>query len=239
MNESILIIGESNFIGTHLIEQFDDSDRIAIIDDVDMIDVRHDIIFEKCEINVDTIRDIMNRFSFNKVINFRKTDDDKLFNCCIAKDARFIQVVYNNSIAYGYVIIRFSKCFGPKQDAERFIPKMILQAMDEEFLTVYGDGQTSHDWLYVSDCCNAIYKIASLGSNDIYDISSNFKIKNVDIARMILKKLNLPMTLVEYVEDHKQYVRIFDNTKVRRLGWRPSVDFEEGLRRTITFWRKA
>jgi|GEM_PF-5309490 len=237
MNESILIIGESNFIGSHLIHQFDDSDRIAIIDDVDMINIHHSIIFEKHNISVDLINDIMTRFLFNKVINFKKTDDNTLFNCCTANGARFIQVTYDDSITYGDIIIRFSKCFGPKQSAEKFIPKMICQALNEDFLTVYGDGQVSYDWLYVSDCCNAIYKIACLGMNDIYDVSSNFQIKNIDIARMILKFLNLPMTLVDYIGECEDNELKFDNTKVLKLGWKPRVEFEEGLRKTINFWR--
>ena len=236
-NQSILVIGGMGFIGSHFVERLllkHAGCRVAVVDDnkTNYLDyVRHSIIIE----SISNIDKLLATYSFDIVVNFLSPQ-------LISNSYRLIQVITDqDSVPEADIVIRLSHCYGPRQSVNSFIPKMIMRAIKQEFLTVYGSGLVTHDWVYVSDCCDAIDKVLSLGGDaKIYDICSGFSISNVDIARSILKKLQLPMSLIEYTDDVLQGFMVHtDHAALEKLGWQPTVEFDQGLDDTIKWFQNV
>ena len=139
-------------------------------------------------------------------------------------------------------IIRMCNNYGPHQYAEKLIPVIIENASKNKKIPVYGTGKNMREWIYVEDACKAIEVVLRLGkSGEIYDIGSRFELENIELVKTILQLMNKPESLIEYVEDRKGHdMRYFlDSSKIRnKLGWKPEVPFQDGLKRTIDFyWR--
>jgi len=236
-SQSMLVIGGAGFIGSHFVELLLSKHtgcRVAVVDnDNDNLDqVRHSIIVEP----VSNIDKLLATYSFDTIINFLSP---QLINC---KSCRCLQIITDqNDVPTADVVARLSHCYGPRQDINSFIPKMILSALKQEFLTVYGTGQITHDWVYISDCCNAIDKIMDMGrAGQVYDVCSNSSISNIDIVRMILKKMQLSMSLIDYTDDVSQGFMIqANNEMVRSLGWQPVVEMDQGLDNTIKWFQNS
>lgn len=137
-------------------------------------------------------------------------------------------------------ITRCSNNYGPYQHPEKLIPRMIIQALNDEPLPVYGDGQNIRDWLHVEDHCHAIDLVLHRGKvGEIYNIGGNNEWKNIEIVEKILDYLNKPRTLIQYVEDRLGHDRRYgiNATKIcKELGWFPQHTFDEGLRSTIEWY---
>jgi hypothetical protein len=138
------------------------------------------------------------------------------------------------------VVVNISRHYGPRQLSESLLFRMISQAFKEDFLVVRED-ETRYDWTYILDCCTAIDMIMRFGKiHDEYDVCSGFKITDLDIAKSVLKSLQLPMSLID-IRDNSimmQSCQDFDCSKLRALGWSPKIDFDVGLMRTIE-WHRA
>lgn len=138
------------------------------------------------------------------------------------------------------LITRCSNNYGPYQFPEKLIPLMIAKAMNEEELPVYGDGKNVRDWLYVDDHCSAIAEVLKNGrSGEVYNIGGNNEWYNIDIVKLILKKLGKPLSLIKYVKDRPGHDRRYaiDSTKIMtELGWKPNYDFEKGIELTINWY---
>jgi dTDP-glucose 4,6-dehydratase len=136
-------------------------------------------------------------------------------------------------------IVRPVNNYGPRQHPEKLIPKFISRAKQDKKLPVYGDGTNVRDWLYVKDNCRAIDTVIKKGeTGEIYNVGAdNFK-QNIEITRKILKELGKTEELIEFVEDRKGHDQRYavDSTKIRELGWKPQVDFEKGLKKTIEYY---
>lgn len=134
------------------------------------------------------------------------------------------------------IIARPTNNYGPHQYPEKLIPKFIEKAKNGEKLPVYGDGSNVRDWLYVKDTCRALDLILRKGeTGEIYNIGAdNFK-QNIEVTRKILELTGKSEDLIEFVEDRKGHDQRYavDSSKIRNLGWKPQIDFEEGLRRII------
>ena len=117
---------------------------------------------------------------------------------------------------------------------------MICQAREEKPLPVYGDGMNVRDWLYVDDHCAAVDRVLQRGEpGEVYNIGGNNEWHNIDIVKLILKELNKPETLIEFVEDRLGHDRRYaiDSGKIKeKLGWEPSVPFESGINQTIKWY---
>ena len=137
-------------------------------------------------------------------------------------------------------ISRCSNNYGPYHFPEKLIPLMIIRALNNEKLPVYGEGKNVRDWLYVVDHCRAIDMIVREGRNgEIYNIGGHEEKANIDIVKLILKKLNRSEDLIEFVKDRPGHdLRYAMNpTKLENeLGWKPSVTFEAGLDKTIEWY---
>ncbi|EJN57924.1 dTDP-glucose 4,6-dehydratase [Halogranum rubrum] len=134
------------------------------------------------------------------------------------------------------VITRASNNYGPRQHREKLIPKLITNALNGEHLPIYGDGTNVREWIFVEDHCRAIRFLMSNGKNgEIYNIGSGEELQNKDVAEKIVEAVDASPDLIEFVEDrpgHDQRYAL-DTTKLRNLGWEPTVPFEEGLKRTV------
>ena len=137
-------------------------------------------------------------------------------------------------------ITRCSNNYGPYQFPEKLIPFMILQALRQEPLPVYGDGLQIRDWLHVEDHCRALDDVIHHAApGEIYNIGGMNERTNLDIVRMILKHLGRPESLIRHVADRPGHDRRYaiDASKIRReLGWSPRYVFEEGLHSTIDWY---
>jgi len=139
------------------------------------------------------------------------------------------------------IITRSSNNFGPYQYPEKLIPVLILNALQDKPLPIYGDGLNVRDWLYVLDNCRAIDLVMQKGRiGEIYNIASGNEKRNIDIARFILKQLNKPFTLISFVKDRPGHDRRYslDTSKIKKLGWETLFNFEEALRETINWYKE-
>ncbi|MCK5342039.1 MAG: dTDP-glucose 4,6-dehydratase, partial [Candidatus Heimdallarchaeota archaeon] len=143
-------------------------------------------------------------------------------------------------------ITRCSNNYGPYQFPEKLIPLTILNCLSGKKIPVYGNGLNVRDWLHVEDHCTAIDAVLNKGkSGEVYNIGGNNEWTNIDIVKLILRQMSeiLPESgiseeLIEYVEDRKghDWRYAIDSAKIQnKLGWKPQVKFEEGIRKTI-YW---
>jgi dTDP-glucose 4,6-dehydratase len=143
---------------------------------------------------------------------------------------------------YGFpvLITRCSNNYGPYQFPEKLIPLMINNAINNKKLPVYGDGLNVRDWLYVDDHCSAIRTVLEKGKpGEVYNIGGNNEIKNIDIVKLLLNKLNKSSDLIQYITDRPGHDRRYaiDFTKIKNeLNWEPNYTFEERIGFTIQWY---
>lgn len=139
-------------------------------------------------------------------------------------------------------ISRCSNNYGPYQFPEKLIPYFFQLASQNKPLPVYGDGKNIRDWLYVTDHCEAIDLILRKAKpGAIYNIGGNNEKQNIDIAKMILKFLGKPASLITYVEDRLAHDRRYaiDSSKIKEdLGWTPKTSFEQGIKLTFEWYKQ-
>jgi dTDP-glucose 4,6-dehydratase len=144
---------------------------------------------------------------------------------------------------YGFpgVITRSSNNYGPYQFPEKFLPLMITNAFDGKPLPIYGDGKQQRDWLHVEDNCRGVLAVLERGRiGEVYNIGGLDIAENLTIARTLLRLIGKPETLLSYVKDrpgHDRRYALHCDKMEKDLGWKPSVPLEEGLRRTIDWYK--
>ena len=147
---------------------------------------------------------------------------------------------YFRTFDFPVIVTRSSNNYGPCQFPEKLIPLMTINALEGRPLPVYGDGKHVRDWLHVEDHCRAIDLIFREGKpGEIYNIGGGCEKRNIDVVRHILKILNKSDSLVRFVKERPGHDRRYamDITRLRtELNWRPAVDFDEGLRRTVRWY---
>jgi dTDP-glucose 4,6-dehydratase len=138
------------------------------------------------------------------------------------------------------VITRCSNNYGPYQFPEKLIPLMVINAMRDKPLPVYGDGLNVRDWIHVEDHCAAIVAALIQGKpGEVYNVGADSEMKNIDIVNAILDHLGKPKSLITYVKDRLGHDRRYaiDSAKVRsELRWKPQRQLEKGLRETIDWY---
>jgi dTDP-glucose 4,6-dehydratase len=134
------------------------------------------------------------------------------------------------------LLVRPSKNFGPRQHAEKLIPKLIWRAKRAESLPIYGDGTNVREWTYVRDTARAIAQIIQAGEpGEVYNVGSGDTRQNIEVAKAIVELVDASEDLIEFVEDRISHDHRYalNSTKLRPLGWEPHWSFEDGLRETI------
>ena len=154
--------------------------------------------------------------------------------------ADLLVLAYARTYGLPVTISRCSNNYGPYQHEEKLIPHMIALALQDQPLPVYGDGQNVRDWIHVEDHCRAIDLILQKGrAGEVYNVGSRNEWSNLDLVRFICRQLHKPESLITFVADRKGHDRRYaiDGGKIeRKLGWKPEVSFEEGLKRTIEWY---
>jgi dTDP-glucose 4,6-dehydratase len=148
---------------------------------------------------------------------------------------------YANTYGVSAIILRCTNNYGPFQFPEKLIPLMIANAQENKSLPIYGDGLQERDWLYVEDYGRAIALALEKGkTGEVYNVSAGTPQPNLHIVRTILRLLGKPESLLQYVKDRPGHDRRYalDSSKIQReLGWKPLVSFEDGIQRTINWYR--
>jgi dTDP-glucose 4,6-dehydratase len=138
------------------------------------------------------------------------------------------------------VITRCTNNYGPRQFAEKLIPKTIILAYNNKKIPIYGNGKNVRDWIYVEDHCDAVLSTLDHGkSGESYNVSANNEIDNITIVRKILEIMNKPDDLIEFVEDRPGHDLRYslDSTKISdQLEWKVKSSFEEGLEKTVQWY---
>jgi dTDP-glucose 4,6-dehydratase len=148
---------------------------------------------------------------------------------------------YFETYRFPTLITRCSNNYGPYQFPEKLIPLMILQALEDQPLPVYGDGKNVRDWIHVEDHCSAVARVLDRGRDgDVYNIGGRSERTNLEIVEAILAKLGKPRSLIRFVSDRPGHDRRYaiDDSKIEReLDWAPTRSLDEGLTATIDWYR--
>jgi len=146
-------------------------------------------------------------------------------------------------VTYGLPIIitRSSNNFGQFQYPEKVIPLFITNLLEGKKIPLYGDGLNVRDWLYVLDNCDAIDFIMHNGKEgEIYNIAGENEKTNLEITKLLLKKLKKDHSSIQYVKDRPGHDRRYSISmqKLENLGWKPKYKFEEALDETIEWYKE-
>jgi len=137
-------------------------------------------------------------------------------------------------------LTRCTNNYGPFQFPEKAIPVFIGNALVDRPIPVYGDGLHVRDWLFVEDHCRAIEAVMERGrAGEVYNVGGANELPNIELARLILRELKKPESLIQFVKDRPGHDRRYalDSSKLsRELGWKPLVSLAEGIPRTVRWY---
>lgn len=154
--------------------------------------------------------------------------------------ADLLVLAYSRTYGLPVSISRCSNNYGPYHFPEKLIPLMIVNALNDKLLPVYGNGGNVRDWLYVEDHCKAIDLIIHSGkAGEVYNIGGHNEMSNIDIVKIICRELGKPESLITYVPDRKGHDMRYaiDPTKIHsELGWLPEIKFADGIKKTIKWY---
>lgn len=154
--------------------------------------------------------------------------------------ADLLVMAYHRTYGLPVTISRCSNNYGPFHFPEKLIPLMIINALADKPLPVYGEGLNVRDWLYVKDHCKAIDLIIHKGrEGEVYNVGGHNEMKNIDIVKLICKELGKPESLITHVADRKGHDMRYamDPAKIHNeLGWLPETSFSDGIRMTIQWY---
>ena len=138
------------------------------------------------------------------------------------------------------LIVRASNNYGPRQHPEKLIPLMILNAMAGDRLPVYGDGMQVRNWLFTEDFASAIDVVLERGEpGEVYNVGGPEELPNIEVIKTILDLTGKDPSRIDHVDDRLGHDRRYSlsSDRTEALGWRAEVHFEEGIRRTVEWYR--
>ena len=148
----------------------------------------------------------------------------------------------HHTFGFDTVITRCGNNYGPRQFPEKFLPLAIANALNDQPIPVYGDGQNVRDWIYVEDHCRAVLRAMQDGtSGATYNIGARNQRRNLDVVTSLLETLGKPRDLIKFVKDRPGHDRRYaiDPSKVEEeLGWQPVESWKSGLQKTIDWYLK-
>lgn len=149
-------------------------------------------------------------------------------------------IAFHETYDLPVVISRGSNNIGPHQHPEKAVPLFVTNALDDQPIPLYGDGQNVRDWQFVADHCAALDLLLHRGEpGQAYNIGAGNERPNIEVVETILSLLEKPTGLIRFVEDRPGHDRRYsvDSTKVRALGWAPQHDFAKAIERTVSWYR--
>lgn len=150
-------------------------------------------------------------------------------------------LAYAKTFDFPAIVTRCSNNYGPWQFPEKLIPLMLINAMNDKALPVYGDGLNVRDWIHARDHSDALLAVLERGTpGRVYNIGGDNEWPNIEIVRLILRTLGKPESLISFVRDRPAHDRRYaiDATRIRtELSWAPSIAFDQGIAETIEWYR--
>lgn len=154
--------------------------------------------------------------------------------------ADLLTLAFHRTYGLPVTVSRCSNNYGPYQFPEKLIPLMIMKALSDENLPVYGEGLNVRDWLYVEDHCKAIDLIIHNGKvGEVYNVGGHNERRNIDVVKTVLSQLSKPESLITFVKDRAGHDLRYaiDPSKISsELGWSPETKFDEGMKKTIQWY---
>jgi dTDP-glucose 4,6-dehydratase len=154
--------------------------------------------------------------------------------------ADLLALAFHHTFGLDVVVTRCSNNYGPYQFPEKLIPLMVVNALHDEPLPVYGDGGNVRDWLHVEDHCQALLAVLERGrAGEVYNIGGGAEQRNIDLVKLLLAALRKPESLIRFVQDRPGHDRRYaiDPSKIRgELGWNPGRTFRQGLEATVRWY---
>ncbi|HKO45949.1 MAG TPA: dTDP-glucose 4,6-dehydratase [Pyrinomonadaceae bacterium] len=148
----------------------------------------------------------------------------------------------HHTFGFDTVITRCGNNYGPRQFPEKFLPLAIANALNDQPIPVYGDGQNVRDWIYVEDHCRAVLRVMQDGTpGATYNIGARNQRRNLDVVTSLLETLGKPRTLIKFVKDrpgHDRRYAIDPSKTEEELGWQPVESWDSGLQKTIDWYLK-
>lgn len=140
------------------------------------------------------------------------------------------------------IITHSCNFYGPYQYPEKLIPLAITNLLEGKKVPVYGKGEQFREWIFTSDHCRAIDAILHKGQiGEVYNIGTRHRSKNIDTIKLLLKLLNKDESSIEYVKDragHDFGYAVNPDKLITELGWQPQTDFEQGLKKTVDWYKE-
>jgi len=156
--------------------------------------------------------------------------------------AELLIAAYRHTYGLPVTVIRACNIYGPRQHPEKFIPLFITQALQGEPMPLYGDGMQEREWLYVGDFVEAFRRVLAtvLAGPPVVHVASGERGPNRRVAELICRLTGVPLDLIRPVADRPGHDRRYalDAATARALGWVPKVRLEEGLARTVAWYRE-
>ncbi|HVB51273.1 MAG TPA: dTDP-glucose 4,6-dehydratase [Acidimicrobiales bacterium] len=150
-------------------------------------------------------------------------------------------LAYHRTFGMNVMVTRCSNNYGPRQFPEKLIPLFVTNLFDGIKVPLYGDGENVRDWLFVDDHCRGVLRVLAGGrAGEIYNIGGGRELSNIEITRMLLDLCGADESMIEPVADRLGHDRRYsvDWTKLHdELGYQPETYFEEGLARTVKWYR--
>jgi dTDP-glucose 4,6-dehydratase len=146
-------------------------------------------------------------------------------------------------VTYGFpiTVTRTTNNLGPYHHPEKVVPRFITTLLDGGRVPLYGDGGNVREWTYVHDNVAAQWLVLTEGvPGEVYNVGSGEERSNLELTHALLDRLGADPSAIEHVPDRPGHDRRYavDSSKVRALGWAPTVSFEEALDRTVTWYRE-
>lgn len=187
---------------------------------------------------------IGSNFIYDQLQNHPETEETPLHTSspysASKASADLLVLAYHRTYGLPVTISRCSNNYGPYHFPEKLIPLMIINALHDKKLPVYGSGENVRDWLYVEDHCSAIDLIIRKGRvAEVYNIGGHNEKTNLEVVKTILKELGKGEDLITFVKDRPGHDRRYaiDPAKIHcELGWLPQTSFAEGIKKTTKWY---
>ena len=188
------------------------------------------------QISTDEVYGSIQEGSFKETDTLNPSSPYSASKCGADRLAHAYRVTYDLPI----IITRCSNNYGPFQYPEKFIPLFITNALEGKDLPLYGDGMNVRDWIHVDDHNDGLLFVFDNGKDgEIYNLGGKNEFPNKEIAYRIVDTLEIPREKIKFVKDrpgHDQRYSL-DITKVNAVGWQPKINFDEGLKQTIDWYK--